>query len=157
MINILYSIFTGAFPTQTPVHTQYKKISSTVILRTEKMDDIVNLIFAKYNANTNSNSAHVFAAVICYYIRFSIFGDDIYEIDKANTYVEPERITSDNQPTNKADVGTEPISAYIGTCSVSELQHIKQYLDKDILDRLEEPTWLDLVAAGCLQLLREVL
>ena len=172
MINILYTILVQGCATEDSTTQgsaeQYKKITTDTFIITNKMSDIINCIFAAYQVSATKDSEaqdstskqcakHVFAAVICYYSRFSLFGNEIYELDKYNTYVEPERLDTDYQKTMKADTDECIISTYKGTCSASSIQHIKRYLDMDIVDRLENPTWLDMVSAGCLQLLREVM
>ena len=32
----------------------------------------------------------------------------------------------------------------------------KRYLDEDIMEKLTAPSWVDYIAAGCLQILREI-
>ena len=78
---------------------------------------------------------------------FTEFGSEIRELDGNNTYV----------PVSKAP-GVEVLSPesllYDLTGPVYRYKVMYRYLDEDIVDRLSVPTWLDVMSAGCLQMLR---
>jgi hypothetical protein len=88
----------------------------------------------------------MFACFLCNEVMGTIFGDEIKTLDPENTYT---------SFTRDPDAAASEILLYDLTRSAKELRYLYTYLDKDIVDRLVVPEWLDIMAAVCLQILRE--
>ena len=91
----------------------------------------------------------MFASVVCDLVRMSTYGTEIIGLDANNTYQPAER---------PADAKHDDASYCFNKLvkPASELREIRIYLDDDIEDRLNPESWVELMGAGCLQLLREV-
>lgn len=90
----------------------------------------------------------MFACFICTEVMDTQFGKEIKALDPENTYAPFSR-----DPSQPADAGG--LLLYDLTSSLQDLKYLYTYLEKDIVDRLVLPEWLDVVAAVCLQMLRE--
>lgn len=144
MINVLYGILTNG--EQAPsAYSWYDKVADNP-MHTPRIDALRTAILTGVPAN----QINFFACCVCSLIKHTEFGTEIMKLDENNTY----NVTLQRPLTapHSDDAYTmhqlmQPIDAYIG---------LKAYLDKDISDRLTAPVWLDYMAAGCLQILREV-
>ena len=59
------------------------------------------------------------------------------------------------RPPNSANDSSDfCLSNMVG--SVENYKQLKRYLDEDIMEKLIAPSWVDYIAAGCLQILREI-
>ena len=141
-MNILYSfLMNGATPD--PDYAWYAKQTDSVLhtTRSNKILEILTQDIAK--------ELPMFAAQVCYMVLYTQFGDQIRKLDSNNTYFDPGR------PSDKAHNDTryciyrliKPAEAY---------RQLRNYLDEDIADETDFSSWLSLMAAGCLQILREV-
>lgn len=90
----------------------------------------------------------VFACLICNAVLPTIFGKEIEKLDPVNTYVPVGRPNTDND--------NPDFCLYDMIGNAQSYQAVKQYLDADIKERLVAPTFIDYIAAGCLQILREL-
>lgn len=88
------------------------------------------------------------ACQICSMVLYTQFGQQIKELDPNNSYVDTTRPVD-------ADHNDSKYCLYDVIKSVSAYQNIRNYLDDDIAAVLDKESWLDIVAAGCLQMLRE--
>lgn len=143
MINKLYSLLLDSYSYNK--NDRFSKFT-TPVFHTDRSRKIQEILMRAAVA-TNVNKLPLFASVVCYMNRFSLFGDEIEKLDPVNTYVQIERTQNDTDDSMCMYELTD--MAYIST-------ELKRYLDKDIIDNLEAVTWLDYMAAGCLQMLREV-
>ena len=144
MINTLYSLLVDH--PLCPQVDQFSKMT-TPVFHTKKSRAIQDILLAGVLNIGATSRMPLFASVVCYLVRFSDFGDDIYKLDPVNTYVEVERAENETN----ADMCIHDLTTDTGVSST-----LTRYLDQDIKDRLQCPTWLDYMAAGCLQMLREV-
>ena len=90
----------------------------------------------------------LYVATLCNLVLNTQYGKEINQLDSNNTYV---RVTRPKDATHSDprycmhDL-IQPIQAY---------KDIKLYLQEDILARLDTNSWLDVMGAACLQLLRD--
>lgn len=143
IINKLYSLMV-----ETPQYDttdRFSKVTSPVF-HTKKSKQIQTILLSGLT-DTKMDRLPLFASVICYMVRFSIFGDEISELDKVNTYVPIERTDTDI---------TSNMCMYDLTDSTAVFTDLLRFIDIDIKDRLVAATFIDYMAAGCLQMLREV-
>lgn len=94
------------------------------------------------------NKLPMFACFVCWAVTQTEFSKDILGLDSENTYHEFSR-----PATASPDDPMYRMESLTGTSE--DMHSIAVTLDKDITDRLSEPTWLDTAAAVCLQILRE--
>lgn len=131
MINRLYSLLTVDKPN---TDQRYKKKTS-VVWHTDRSKAIRDILVAKAESDIG-----YFASLVCYEVLATQYGEDILALDGNNTYAQLS--ASENTMSNK-------------THTAQQLAAVLPYLDQDIKDRLVAPTWIETVAAGCLQMLRE--
>lgn len=88
------------------------------------------------------------ASVICNMVLYTQFGRQIKELDSNNTYSDVTRPKDSDNNDSKYCIWDviKPVAAY---------QQIRMYLEDDIASTVDTASWLDLIAAGCLQILRE--
>lgn len=91
----------------------------------------------------------MFVCYLCTAVGDTIFGQDIIRLDPENTYVEFTR-----DPAASGDDARETLWSI--TKSEKDMRWLYKWLDQDIKDRLMLPGWLDIMAALCLQMLREL-
>ena len=140
-MNKLYSILVSPLK----VSGWYKKqTEETRPLITKNSQEIKYILLTGVPAT----SLAMFACVVCDMVLYSTFGTEIQQLDNNNTYFDPGRPddAAHNDPTYCFHQLIQPASA---------LSAIRYHLDQDILDRLNLESWLDIMAAGCLQMLRE--
>ena len=91
----------------------------------------------------------MFASVVCYMVSLTQFGKEIAALDPNNTYVPVVRDPDVDHSAESCCMHDliRPIGAY---------ETITTHLDKDIYDRVDKNSWLDMMGAACLQMLREV-
>lgn len=77
-----------------------------------------------------------------------MFGEEIRSLDPENTYT---GFSRDSRQSAESASGL----IYDLTCSADALKPLQVALDADIRDRLVTPTWIEVMGAVCLQLLRE--
>ena len=140
-MNDLYALLTYKQPTgdgsyYVKRHTQAKHTYAS----TEIADAIT--------AHVPDNRICMFACVLCNAVLFTRFKADILAYDKNNTYTPVKRPPS--------VLGDDSSCCMHDLCLTdTEMHSLLKYVDKDILDRITVHTWLDDMAALCLQMLRE--
>lgn len=139
MTNRLYGLLTYGYNLE---GSYYKKLH-TPVFPSDKGKAIQKILLT----GVPDSRVPLLACFLCYESMFTEFGSEIRELDGNNTYV----------PVSKAP-GVEVLSPesmlYDLTGPVSRYKVMYRYLDEDIVDRLSVPTWLDVMSAGCLQMLR---
>jgi len=95
----------------------------------------------------------LFASVVCAYALDTEFGAQIRSMDHENTYYKPTR--HDGERSGVGGELSDSLLAYDLTGNTEKWQAIISMLDSDLVDRLNAPRWIDVMAAACLQLLRE--
>ena len=90
----------------------------------------------------------LFACLVCTESLSTEFGEEIRMRDPDNTYGHLSR-----DPAASAEATSS--SAWDLTRPAAELKYLYKYLDDDIKERLVLPEWMDVMAAVCLQILRE--
>ena len=141
-MNILYNfLMNGA--TQDSDYAWYKKESSAVLhtTRSNKIRDIL--------VQGVSKELPMFAAQVCYMVLYTQFGKQIRQLDSNNTYFDSGR------PAN-SDHNDPRYCLYSLIKPANEYRQIRSYLDDDIANETDFSSWLSIMAAGCLQILREV-
>ena len=141
-INKLYGVLLGA-ATIAPEYEWYRK-KFTACATNEKINGILAILCVAVPEARRV----VFACLICNAVLQTVFGKEISALDPVNTYVPVER------PNDQNDNSNYGLRKMIG--SVQDYKGLLQYLDEDIKDRLTAPTFIDYIAAGCLQILREL-
>ena len=91
----------------------------------------------------------LYAAVLCNLVMKTQYGPEIAKLDPNNTYV-PVTRPPDTAHSSKNYCMHDLIQP------IAKYRPVKVYLDRDILDTLDDNSWFDLMGAACLQLLREV-
>lgn len=142
-INKLYGILLGA-ATIADTYQWYVKKYTTC-----KTSDKIDAILAVILKTVSEEKRAMFACLVCAAVVKTIFGKEITELDPVNTYMPVTRPPS----SNNAD---ESFCLWQLTGPVDTYKPLRQYLDEDILKRMTTPTWMEYVAAGCLQILREL-
>ena len=92
----------------------------------------------------------MFVCFICTEVLDTEFGEEIRALDPENTYAPFTRDPTSANPTEDSN-----LLLYDLTSSLQDLRYLYTYLDNDIQQRLVMPEWLDVMAAACLQMLRE--
>lgn len=141
-INKLYGVLCGA----AEVDDKYKwyKKKFTVCKTSDKINNILSILCL----TVPEARRVIFACLLCNAVLHTVFGKEIQELDPVNTYAPVSRPNDDN------DDKSFCLHDMIG--SAQSYQAVKQYLDDDIKERLVAPTFIDYIAAGCLQILREL-
>lgn len=142
-INKLYGVLLGA-AVITDAYQWYAK-KYTTCATTDKINQILEVLCK----NVPTDKRAMFACLICAAVVKTIFGKEISELDPVNTYVPVTR-----PPDSTNDDGKYCLFKLVGT--PDDYKPLKQFLDADILSRLDAPSWVEYVAAGCLQILREL-
>lgn len=142
-INKLYGILLGA-ATIADTYQWYSK-KYTTCKTSDKIDAILAVILKTVPANKRA----MFACLVCAAVVKTIFGKEITELDPVNTYMPVTRPPSSNNADDSFCLWqlAGPADIY---------KPLKQYLDQDIVSRMTTPTWMEYIAAGCLQILREL-
>ena len=143
MLNVLYGILTNGESAVAPYEWYGKQCDNPV--HTAKIDAIRQILLTGVPAE----KTNFFACVVCDLVRHSEFGNEIFVMDYNNTYNPPGRplLSSHDDDYYTFHELCLPTQAFLG---------LKLYLDEDITARLSGLIWLDYIAAGCLQILREV-
>ena len=149
-MNILYALLMAG-ETPTSDYTWYDKHHDNYLL-TARMREIRDLI-----VQDAGDKLPMLVCQICAMVLYTQFGQQIKELDSNNTYQDvtrpPQSDHNDDRYCfftvieNKAIPLIKPASAY---------QKLRNYLEDDIASVVDNSSWLDLIAAACLQLLREV-
>lgn len=141
-MNILYSfIMNGTTPDT--AYAWYAKQTSTV-MHTTRSNKILEII-----THGITKELPMFAAQVCYMVLYTQFGEQIKQLDSNNTYFDPGR------PSDAAHDDTH-YCIYNLIKPANEYRQIRNYLDDDIANETDFSSWLSIMAAGCLQILREV-
>lgn len=90
----------------------------------------------------------LYVAVLCNLVLNTQYGAEIKQLDPNNTYVRVSRPSESEHSDPKYCMHDliQPIQAY---------KDVRLYLQEDIVSRLDQSSWFDLMGAACLQLLRE--
>lgn len=145
-LNILYGVLMGdVVDSGSAIFNWFKKRFS-ILFPNDKATAIRRLIML--SAFTPDQKV-VLAAALCYWVMQTMFGNEIHELDSNNTY---------NIVTRPPSVAPSDQSCCLyNLLNQIDTQALLRYLDKDIRDRIPVGSnTLSIVAAGCLQLLREV-
>lgn len=141
-INKLYGVLLGT--SAVPASYEWYKKKFTVCTTNDKINNILAILCLTVPEARRA----VFACLICNAVLHTIFGKEIEALDPVNTYVPVKRPTEDNDDQDFC------LFQMIGNSQ--SYQALKQYLDDDIKEKLVAPTFVDYIAAGCLQILREL-
>lgn len=148
-INKLYGVLLGMSTAEVPTDYRWYIKKFTPIATNEKVQNILKILVHTVPMDKRA----LFACIICNAVLHTIFGKEIADRDPVNTYVPvsrpPDRThhdTPDGQDYSLHDM-MAPTDSY---------RALKQYLDEDITPKLNTATWIDWIAAGCLQILREL-
>lgn len=141
-INKLYGVLLGS--SGVPAAYEWYKKKFTVCPTNDKINGILSVLCLAVPETRRA----LFACIICHAVLHTIFGKEITALDPVNTYVPVERPNDDNDNPDFC------LFQMIGNAQA--YQAVKQYLDDDIKERLVTPTFVDYIAAGCLQILREL-
>jgi len=99
-------------------------------------------------ANVPDSRACMFASVLCNAVLYTRFKDDILVYDANNTYAPVKR--------PPGALGDAPGFCMHDLClNAQEMRKLTQRVSSDIMDRITTHTWLDDMAAVCLQMLKE--
>ena len=139
-MNKLYSILIGT----TPVSGWYFKRSSLYMIT-----DRINEIRAILLQDVPEEKLPMFVCALCALVRLSTFGNEILALDANNTYQDITR-PADAEHNDAAYCIHDLIKP------ASAFSTLRRYLADDISTRLNYESWIELMGAGCLQLLREV-
>lgn len=142
-INKLYGVLLGS--EAIPQAYQWYAKKFTPIATNAKINGILTVLLAFVPEGRRA----LFACLICNAILHTVFGKEITELDPVNTYMPVER------PQDSAN-DDQSFCLFQMAGPASSYKALLQYLDKDITDRLTSAMWIDYVAAGCLQILREL-
>lgn len=145
-INTLYGVLLGELGATaiSGAYEWYRK-KYTTSPTTDKIEKIVEVLCK----NVTPEQRAMFACLVCASVVKTIFGKEIAELDPVNTYVPVSRPpnSSNSSPDFCLFTLTGPAEAY---------KPLLQFLDTDIKNRLTAPTCMEYIAAGCLQILREI-
>lgn len=142
-INKLYGILLGA--TNVPETYQWYLKKFTPYATNDKIQNILKILLVAVSVDKRA----LFACLICNAILKTVFGKEIEERDPVNTYLPVSR------PPNSAN-DSSSFCLFDMAGPVESYRPLKQYLDEDITEKLTSATWIDYIAAGCLQILREL-
>lgn len=145
VINKLYGVLLGMAAEDVPADYRWYIKKFTTVATSEKVQNILKVLLKTVPMDKRA----VFACLVCNAVLSTVFGSEIKKLDSVNTYVPVTR------PPDSADSNnnfclvtlTEPASSYAA---------LLQYLDPDIKEKLTAPVWIEYIAAGCLQILREL-
>lgn len=141
-INKLYGVLLGTSTVPDMYRWYIKKF--TPLATNDKVQNILKVLLVAVSPDKRV----MFACLICNAILHTVFGKEISELDPVNTYVPVGR-----PPDSGND---DPAFCLKMETSPDTYKQLRQFLDEDILDRLTSATWVDYIAAGCLQILREL-
>lgn len=139
MTNRLYGLLTYGFNLE---GSYYKKLH-TPVFPSDNSKAIQKVLLT----GVPDNRVPMLACFLCYESLFTEFGPEIRELDGNNTYAPVPK------PAGIVVVSADSL-LYDLTGPVSRYKFMYRYLDDDIVERLSVPTWLDVMSAGCLQMLR---
>jgi hypothetical protein len=142
-INKLYGVLLGTVAVPDMYKWYIKKF--TPLATNDKVQNILKILLLTVSLDKRA----MFACLICNAILHTAFGKEISELDPVNTYIPVGR-----PPDSGND---DPAFCLKMETSPDVYMPLKQFLDEDIIDRLNAAaTWIDYIAAGCLQILREL-
>jgi len=141
-MNTLYGILVQTVPSS-PDYAWYDK-QYDLTVPTTKMQNIRDILLT----GVPIEKIRMFASVVCNLVLYTRFGADIQNLDPNNSYVDVTRPDdSDHSDQSYCCYGLiQPVTAY---------KKLRMFLDDDISGLLNKDSWVDWMAAGCLQLLRE--
>ena len=144
-INKLYGVLLGMATDDIPATYKWYAKKFTTVATSEKVQNILKIMLQTVSIDKRA----MFACIICNAVLHTIFGKEIEKLDPVNTYVPVTR------PPDSAN--DNPNFCLLSMAGPADMyKPMKQFLDQDILDRLETPSWMEYIAAGCLQILREL-
>lgn len=143
MLNVLYGMLTNGVVADDPYEWYNKSCDNP--LHTAKADEIRAILLT----DIPQEKVNFFASVICNFVWHTEFGDEIYKLDSNNTYHAPSRPAMKKHSDDAYTFNQLTVPA-------EKLTRVRTFLDEDIESRLTGKVWLDYMAAGCLQMLREV-
>lgn len=152
-MNILYALLMAG-ETPTSDYAWYDKHHGTYII-TERMQEIRDLI-----VQDSGDKLPLLVCQICAMVLYTQFGQQIKELDSNNTYQDVTRPVDAAHNDDKyclytvTGSTTTPVIPLIKPAAA--YQKLRNYLEDDIAAVVDTSSWLDLIAAACLQLLREV-
>lgn len=143
MINILYSLLTCKVQ-DADLSGYYAKRRDFVLMNSRQKELVDKFMPADVSAHPR------FACFICGKVPHTVYGGEILRLDPNNTYFQAPR--DPGQCLNSQD-------ACVFDCmpKASAAGAFRYLMDSDIAERLVVPTSVEIAAAVCLQLLREML
>lgn len=142
-INKLYGILKGTADAPAGYEWYVKKF--TPIATNEKTQNILKVLLAAVAPDKRI----MFACLICNAVLSTAFGKEIENRDPVNTYVPVTR-----PPGSGND--DENFCLFKLAAPQEVYKALLEYLDEDIIEKLTAASWIDYIAAGCLQILREL-
>ena len=142
MINILYSLLTCRV-SEVQLVGYYAKHREFILVNSKQKDLLEKLLPSDVSLHPR------FACFICSEAPRTIFGAEIKALDCNNTYFPAGR--DPEQALNSLDAGITHLLP-----SAAAANGLRYLLDSDITERLLVPSSIEIAAAACLQLLREV-
>ena len=142
MINKLYGILTNGVKASGTYEWYNKQCDNP--MHTQRMDTIRNIVLT----GIDDEHLNFFACVVCGLVKYSAFDAEITLLDSNNTYSDPGRPPEAAHSNSSYCFYTlvQPLSSY---------RLLKGFLDEDLAAKIAGGSWLDYVAAGCAQMLRE--
>lgn len=139
--NILYGMLArSGVPESDRYYKRHVQVPATV-----NASALADLLVPARLRGADSGRLGLFVSAVCAAVLDTAFGNEIVALDPDNTYDRP-----------LPPQGSRPV-LYDLTCPPDELAGLRGLLDNDINERLVAPQWIDYMAAGCLQLLREMI
>ena len=142
-INKLYGILLGSASVPEAYQWYVKKF--TPYATNDKIQGILKILLVAVSVDKRV----MFACLACNATLHTVFGKEIEERDPVNTYLPVSR-----PPDSANDSSDFCLSNMVGASE--NYKQLKRYLDEDIMEKLTAPSWVDYIAAGCLQILREI-
>ena len=143
-MNKLYSLLMGnAYVPEE--YSWYSKRTEEITV-TERMAEIIAIMITDVPVARLA----LYVSTLCNLVLNTQYGAEIKALDPNNTYFPVTRYPDaehSNTDYGMADL-IQPVSAYTG---------LLRYLADDISDRLDTNSWLDIMGAASLQLLRDIL
>ena len=140
-MNLLYAILMRG--TQASGDYVWYHKESIGYIPTERMQAIRDILMQGVG-----DALPMVACQVCAMVLYTQFGTEIKALDSNNTYTDvtrPPDKTHDDPAYCMYNL-IKPADAY---------KQLRRYLDEDIVSRADLTSWLDIMAAGCLQMLRE--
>lgn len=148
-INKLYGILLGMSTAEVPTDYKWYIKKFTPIATNDKVQGILKILLQTVSLDRRA----LFACLMCNAILHTVFGKEIEERDPVNTY---KPVTRPPKSSNHDTEDGTDFSLWRMAAPADAYKPLLQFLDEDIVQKLSTATWVDYIAAGCLQILREL-